>query len=177
MKVVLKALVLFLGITCLSGSIAHAADLKTGDAAPEFKAKTEAGADFDLASRKGAWTVLYFYPKAGTPGCTTQACTFRDNIKKITDQGAAVYGISSDSVSAQAAFHKEHHLNFNLLADPDEKIIKEYGTKMPLLSMSKRWTFIIDPDLKIRSISKDVDPVLDAENTAKQITQLKTAKK
>ena len=175
MKILIAALVLFVAGLVGLNAVAGAAELKVGDSAPTFKAKTDAGADFDLATRKGSWTVLYFYPKAGTPGCTKQACAFRDNIKKITDQGAAVYGISSDDVAAQAAFHKEHHLNFSLLADPNEDVIKAYGTKMALLPMSKRWTFIIGPDLKIRSIAKDVDPVLDSENTAKQIAQLKSA--
>lgn len=177
MKILIAvAFVVIAAIVFVLGSNARANELKVGDAAPEFKAKTQDGTPFDLASRKGAWTVLYFYPKAGTPGCTKQACSFRDNIKKITDQGAAVYGVSADSVEAQLAFHKEHRLNFDLLADPDESIIKAFGTKMPLLPMSKRWTFIVGPDLKIRSVAKDVDPVLDSENTAKSIAALKAAK-
>ncbi len=158
------------------GSRAEAVELKNGDSAPEFKAKTDSGADFDLASRKGQWTVLYFYPKAETPGCTAQACAYRDNIKKVQAQGAEIFGISADSVASQAKFKKNHQLNFTLLADPDEAIIKAYGTKMMMLPMSKRWTFIVDPDLKIRSIQKDVDPAVDALKTAELISQLKTAK-
>ncbi len=142
------------------------ADLKVNDPAPEFTASAQDGSKFDLQSRKGKWTVLYFYPKSGTPGCTKQACAFRDNIKKIHDQDAEVYGISADSVEAQAAFHKEHHLGFTLLADPDDKIINLYGSKMPVVKMSKRWTFIIGPDLKIKDLMKDVDPVLDSARVA-----------
>ncbi len=152
-----------------------AADLKVGDAAPDFKAKTHDGKDFDLQSRKGQWTVLYFYPKAETPGCTKQACAFRDSIKKIRDQGGDVFGISADDQKAQAEFHTHHQLNFILLADGDAKIIKAYGTKMPLLNMSKRWTFVLDPDLKIRAIDKDVDPVKDAEKVALKISELKSS--
>jgi peroxiredoxin Q/BCP len=155
---------------------ASAAELKLKDPAPLFTAKTHEGKDFDLSSRKGQWTVLYFYPKAGTPGCTKQACAFRDNIEKIRAQGAEVYGISSDTVEAQAGFHKEHHLNFPLLADPDSAVIKQYGTKMAVVGMSKRWTFIIDPDLKIQVIAKDVDPVVDSEKIASQIAELKKKK-
>ena len=155
---------------------AHAADLKEGDMAPIFKAQTHEAKEFDLASRKGQWAILYFYPKAGTPGCTKQACALRDNIKKIRDQGAEVFGISYDSVEKQAAFHKEHNLNFTLLADPDNKVISEYGSKMPIVSMSKRWTFIIDPELKIRAIQKDVDPVLDSQKMADKIAELKKSK-
>ena len=152
---------------------AQAADLKVGDEAPNFKAKTEAGEDFELKSRAGKWTVLYFYPKAGTPGCTKQACAFRDVIEKIRAQGADVVGISADTVEDQAKFHKEHHLNFTLIADPDAEVVKQYGTKIPLMKMAKRWTFIIDPELKVRAIEKNVDPVLDSERVAKQIAELK----
>jgi peroxiredoxin Q/BCP len=155
---------------------AMGSDLKISDPAPTFQSKTQDGKSFDLASRKGKWTVLYFYPRAGTPGCTTQACAFRDNIEKVHAQGAEVFGISADTVEEQAAFWKEHHLNFTLLADPDDKVVNLYGSKMPVLKLSKRWTFIIDPELKIRAIEKDVDPALDAVKVAAQIADLKTKK-
>lgn len=151
---------------------ALAKDLQVGDEAPVFTAKTHEGKDFDLKSRQGTWTVLYFYPKADTPGCTKQACAFRDNIKHIRNLGADVFGISANTVEDQAAFHKKYHLNFNLLADPDGKIIALYGSKMPVVNMSKRWTFIIDPALKIRQIEKDVDPVKDSKQVAEVLSQL-----
>lgn len=164
------------GLTLVVGITAHAAaELQPGDAAPLFTAQTQDGTTFDLASRKGQWTVLFFYPKAGTPGCTKQVCAFRDSVKTIRAEGAEVYGISADTVEAQAAFHKEHQLAFTLLADPDDKVIEAYGTKMPLLSMSKRWTFIIDPALKIRQVQHDVDPALDAQRVAAEIVKLKAA--
>jgi peroxiredoxin Q/BCP len=172
----MKSLILAFSLLVLSVS-GFAADLKIGDPAPLFKAKDQDNKEFDLSSRKGSWTVLYFYPKSGTPGCTKQACAFRDSINKIHEQGAEVYGISADSVEDQAAFHKKHQLSFTLLADPDDKIINMYGSKMPMMKMSKRWTFILDPDLKIRFIEKDVDPAADAEKTAAKITELKSAKK
>jgi thioredoxin-dependent peroxiredoxin len=149
-----------------------AADLKVGDNAPLFTAKTHEGKSFELASRKGQWTVLYFYPKAETPGCTTQACAFRDSIKKVRDLGAEVYGISSDDVTSLAKFHEHHHLNFPLLSDSSLEIIKAYGTKMPLLKMSKRWTFIVDPELKIRVIDNSVDPAKDVDHVADTISKL-----
>lgn len=160
-------------ITLLFSLSAHSSDLKTGEKAPLFKLKTQDEKEFSLDSQKGKWTVLYFYPKAGTPGCTAQACGFRDNIKKITDQGAEVYGISVNSVKDQAAFAKEHNINFTLLADDKGEVTKMYGSKMPLLNISKRWTFIIDPDLVIRDVAKDVDPVLDAKRVADKIIELK----
>lgn len=167
----------FIAATVLIHSaLSLAAELKTKDPAPLFKAQNQAGKEFDLSSRKGQWTVLYFYPKAGTPGCTKQACAFRDNIDKIHAQGAEVYGISADTVAEQAAFHKEHHLNFDLLADPEDHVVNMYGAKMPVLKMAKRWTFILDPQLKIRAVMKDVDPVIDSEKMASTLEKLKTEK-
>lgn len=162
------------GTSCVQAADS-AANLKVGDPAPLFMAKTQANTDFSLVSRRGQWTVLYFYPQAGTPGCTTQACAFRDSIEKIHAQGAEVYGISADTVQEQADFAKKHHLNFTLIADPEDKVVNLYGSKMPALKLSKRWTFILDPDLKIRVIEKDVDPALDAEKVAQQIATLKAA--
>lgn len=161
----------------MTNSTAKAAELNVGSPAPIFKVKTHTGADFDLASRKGQWTVLYFYPKADTPGCTKQACTFRDKIKQVRDLGADVYGVSADTVEAQDKFHKKYNLNFTLLADDKGEIIKAYGAKMPVVNVSKRWTFIIDPELKIRAIEKDVNPTQDADYVTKMITDLKAAKK
>lgn len=167
MKTLACALFIFMS------SIATAANLSVNDAAPVFATQNQAGFPFDLNSRRGKWTVLYFYPKAGTPGCTKQACAFRDSIKKIRDQGAEVYGVSGDSIKELFEFHKEHNLNFDLLSDPKAKILESYGTKMFGLNISKRWTFILDPKLVIRSIDKDVDPVLDADKVAKKIAELK----
>lgn len=157
-------------------SSGQAANLKVGDPAPNFTTKTHEGKSFELDSQKGHYTVLFFYPKAGTPGCTSQVCAFRDNIKKIKDLGAEVYGVSADSVEDQMNFHKKHNLLFTLLADPDDKIIDAYGSKMPILKLSKRWTFILDENLVIRAIEKDVDPSLDAQKVADLITHLKEKK-
>lgn len=151
-----------------------ASELKVGDPAPSIHLKTDEGKDFNLDLRKGQWTVLYFYPKAETPGCTKQACAFRDGISEIRSLGTEVFGVSADRVDALKKFKTNHNLNFTLLADPGLDAIKSYGTKMPLLKMSKRWTFIIGPDLKIRSIEKDVDPLLDAKRIAEMLKKLKT---
>ena len=153
-----------------------AAELKVGDMAPSFEAKNQEGKSFDLKTRAGHWTVLYFYPKAETPGCTKQACTLRDHIVKIRAQDAEVYGISADTVAEQAAFHKHHNLSFSLLADPEDKVIQLYGTKMDGKNLSKRWTFIVGPDLKIAKIAKNVDPIIDSEKLADDIAALKKAK-
>jgi thioredoxin-dependent peroxiredoxin len=169
MKRTIMMAALFLGIFRST----PASDLNPGDPAPAVKLKTDEGKSFDLQSRKGQWTVLYFYPKAETPGCTKQACAFRDNILQIRNLGAELFGVSADGVDALQKFKKNHTLNFTLLADPELAVINAYGAKMPMVNMSKRWTFIIDPNLKIRSIEKDVDPVLDAKRVAEKLQTLK----
>lgn len=151
------------------------APLQPEDPAPLFAAADDAGKTFSLESRRGSWTVLYFYPKSGTPGCTKQACAFRDGIDAVRKTGAEVYGISRDSVKRQRAFKAKHRLPFTLLADADGKVIKAYGAG-GLMGFSKRWTFLIDPELKIRWVEKDVDPALDAQRVAAELTRLQSAK-
>jgi len=168
----LVALAAVAGVFLMSRN-ASADSPSAGSTAPLFTLKNQNGKDFSLASRKGAgWTVLYFYPKAETPGCTKQACAFRDSIKKIRALNAEVYGISTDTVEAQAAFHKHHQLQFDLLADPDGAVVSQYSGKIPLLGMAKRRTFILDPELNIRAVKKDVDPALDAQQVADELKAL-----
>jgi peroxiredoxin Q/BCP len=170
-----RALLAIALLAVLLASSAHAMDLKPGDPAPRFTAKTHEGREFRLEDRKGQWTVLYFYPKAGTPGCTRQACAFRDGIAAIRAEGADVFGISTDTIESQAAFHEEEHLPFMLLADPEGTVTRAYGAKLPILTMSRRWTFIIDPTLTIRQVEHDVDPAEDAARVAAEIARLKGA--
>lgn len=176
MKIPLLAAVLALSSLAVPVLAKDAPALKVGDAAPAFTAVADDGKDFALESRKGSWTVLYFYPKSGTPGCTKQACAFRDGIDAIRKTGAEVYGVSKDTLERQRAFKAEHRLPFALIADPDGKVIALYGTKKNLVGLSKRWTFLIDPELKIRWIEKDVDPALDAQRVNDELKRLMAAK-
>ncbi|MGZ4998804.1 MAG: peroxiredoxin [Methylomonas sp.] len=154
----------------------HADALTVGQPAPQFQLKSQDGREVSLASRRNqGWTVLYFYPKAGTPGCTTQACAYRDAIRAIRNQNAEVYGISTDEVQDLLDFHRKHHLSFTLLSDPDARVAEDYGVKMPVLTLAKRWTFIIDPALTIRQIDDDVDPALDAQRVAEALKRLQTS--
>lgn len=168
---------ILLTIACLPfPSTAVGEDLKVGAASPLFTLKNQEGAEFSLADRKGkGWTVLFFYPKAGTPGCTKQACAFRDSIDKIRALNAEVLGISADTVEAQKGFHTEHALKFDLLADHEMEVIKKFGAKLPVLSMAKRWTFILDPELRIQSFEPNVDPMLDAARVESTLKELQTA--
>jgi len=163
------------GLSLSSAAALAAAPLGPGDPAPLFTATTHTGERFDLASRTGHWTVLFFFPKAGTSGCTAQANAFSDRVDAIRVEGAEVYGISADSVEAQAEFRRDEQLDFTLLADPDGTVIEQYGAKMPLLTMSKRWTFIIDPELTIRHVDRDVDPALDAQHVSAELARLTAA--
>ena len=154
-------------------SAVHAEALQVGQAAPTFELKNQEGNQIKLADRQNqGWTVLYFYPKADTPGCTKQACAFRDSIQIIRDQNAEVYGVSTDEVSSLQAFQQKYKLNFTLLSDPDAEVTEAYGVKMPVVKYAKRWTFIIDPNLVIRKIDNDVDPALDAQRVADSLKQL-----
>lgn len=147
--------------------------IEVGQTAPQFELQALEGQSFNLASRiNQGWTVLYFYPKADTPGCTKQACAFRDSIKLIHDQNAEVYGISTDTVESLQAFQEKYHLNFPLLSDPDASITEAYGVKMPLVKYAKRRTFILDPQLVIRKIDADVDPAMDAQHVADALKEL-----
>lgn len=148
--------------------------LKVGDSAPAFSLKDQSGKTVDSKSFKGKWTVLFFYPKADTPGCTKQACAFRDNSKEIMAQNASIFGISINSVKDQKNFAQKYQLNFPLLADEDAKVSKLYEVKRPLIDIAKRWTFIIDPENNIAEIAEDVDPVLDSQRV---ITSLKKLQK
>ncbi|MCX7076435.1 MAG: peroxiredoxin [Methylococcales bacterium] len=168
----IKKGVVMLSLFTLMG-LAHAEKVSVGQQAPLFTLHAQDGSTLDLASRQGkGWTVLYFYPKAGTPGCTTQACAFRDAIKVIRSENADVFGISTDDVENLQKFHKEHQLTFTLLSDPDAKVTEAYGVKMPIVTVAKRWTFILDPSLVIRQIDDDVDPAMDAMRVAKELQKL-----
>jgi len=150
--------------------------VSVGTKVPDFQLLDQDGKSFSIQSRKDkGWTVLFFYPKAGTPGCTKQVCAFRDSIKAIKELGAETYGISSDSVAVQSKFHQEHKLQFTLLADPELKAINLFGVKMLGIDLAKRWTFIIDPKLILRSIDDKVDPVMDPTHVTQKLKALQTA--
>src|SRR6202167_3585312 len=101
--------------------------LKEGDEAPDIHLRTDSGEEFQLADLKGKRVVLYFYPKADTPGCTTEACEFRDDIQAFQKNGTVVVGISPDKPAAQAEFKQKYQLPFTLLADEEKAAANAYG--------------------------------------------------
>lgn len=142
---------------------AHAADtqLTVGSAAPEFKLQDQNGQWHTLGEYSGKWVALYFYPKDQTPGCTKEACEFRDNIFAFRDANAVIVGISVDDVESHKKFEQKHSLPFTLLADPGKQTVKSYGVLkkyMGTMELAKRETFLIDPKGHIAKIYTDVEP-------------------
>lgn len=138
--------------------------LKEGDKAPEFTVGTNAGGKVSLADFKGKNVILYFYPKDDTPGCTKEACAFRDSYSDFTKKGAVVLGVSTDSTKSHDKFVEKFQLPFTLLADEDKKIVEAYGVWGEKSFMGRKYmgtnrvTFLIGPDGKIRKIWPKVKP-------------------
>lgn len=134
------------------------AELKVGAKAPEISLLDDAGVKFKLSSLKGKNVVLYFYPKASTPGCTVEACAFRDEMPRINKAGTVVVGVSPDPVKAIAKFKEKQKLNFTLLADEEHKAAETYGVWAEKSLYGRtfmgvvRTTFIIGADGKIAKI-------------------------
>ena len=132
--------------------------LQVGDPAPEFEAAADDGSTVRLRDLRGKNIVLYFYPKDDTPGCTKEACAFRDGISQLKAKGAVVLGVSVDTVASHQRFKEKYRLNFPLLSDPDRKIVDAYGVwkKKSLYGRTflgiERTTFLIDPDGRITKI-------------------------
>lgn len=144
-----------------------------GSQAPEFELADQTGQLHSLEDYREQWVVLYFYPKDETPGCTTEACEFRDNIFAFRDLNAQILGVSLDDVDSHKDFAENHSLPFPLLADTDGGTSDAYGVKTRKLGMTyaKRQTFIIGPD---GSIAKHYEKVKPSEHSGEVIADLKT---
>ena len=141
--------------------------LKAGDKAPDFTLQDSFGNSYKLSSYKGKTPVIvYFYPKAGTPGCTKEACGIRDDWNKFKENNIQVLGISIDGKTAIKKFIDDYKLNFPLLSDANKKVSKEYGV-VGMLGFDKRITFIIDKDMKIA----DIMEVKDIANHSKTVLE------
>jgi peroxiredoxin Q/BCP len=136
--------------------------LKEGDPAPDIRVKMDTGEEFRLSDLKGQRVVLYFYPKADTPGCTTEACEFRDDIGRFAKKGATIVGISPDKPADQARFKTKYDLPFTLLADEEKSAAEAYGVWKEKNMYGKkvmgieRTTFVIGPHGKIEKIYRKV---------------------
>lgn len=128
------------------GSAPTRSPLQPGDPAPAVLARSDTGAPVDLGAAYGRqeWTLVYFYPKADTPGCTKQGCALRDGYAELTRHGVAVYGVSRDDVAAQAAFKAKYRLPFTLLADTEGVVIAAFGVPTyPIIGTPRRQAYLI----------------------------------
>lgn len=159
----MKILLLILAIVALVFLISKQSEAantpKPGDTAPDFRLVDQNGTIKSLSDFSGQWVVLYFYPKDDTPGCTKEACSFRDDLTTLEKLGAKVVGVSVDDSDSHSKFASKYHLPFPLLADADGKVADSYGalTNLLLLKIAKRYTFLIDPKGKIAKVYLSVD--------------------
>ena len=136
--------------------------LKVGEKAPEFTAVTDTGAEISLSSLRGKKVVLYFYPRDNTPGCTTEACDFRDRAEALAAKDAVVLGVSTDTVASHEKFKAKHALPFTLLADPERELVNAYGVYQEKKQYGRsfmgtvRTTFVIDEGGTITSVFEKV---------------------
>ncbi|MDX1428025.1 thioredoxin-dependent thiol peroxidase [Salegentibacter mishustinae] len=136
--------------------------LEAGDKAPDFSVEDQDGNTVKLSDFKGKKLVLFFYPKASTPGCTAEACNLRDNWERFQEKGYAILGVSADTQKKQSNFKNKYEFPFPLLADEDKEVIQAYGVWGPKKFMGKeydgihRTTFIIDEEGKIEEVIKKV---------------------
>ncbi len=154
---------------------AHA-ELSIDSVAPAFELVDQDNKRHQLSDYSGKWLVLYFYPKDDTPGCTKEACNFRDDIYHIRKLNAEVVGVSTDDVDSHVEFTKKYSLPFALLSDKDATIAESYGAawKLGPLSKAKRHSFIISPEGKIAKLYRKVDPKTHSEQIIAALKSLQT---
>ena len=157
---------------------AQAAALEVGQAAPAFTLPDQDGKTRQLADWRGQWLVLYFYPKNDTPGCTTEACNFRDDWLLLQELGAAVVGVSVDTSASHAAFAQKYKLPFPLLADAQGEVAARYGALSDwwVYKFAKRQTFIVDPQGRIARIYRSVDSDKHSAEIVAELRQLRQAR-
>ena len=166
---------LFAALALLVSQMARAGELpKVGEAAPDFELPDQNGVKHSLKEFAGKWLVLYFYPKDDTPGCTQEACAFRDDMHELAALGAQVVGISVDDSNSHAEFAKKYHLPFLLLADKSTGVAARYGALMNLwlFRVAKRYTFLIDPQGKVAKVYVKVATSKHSQEIIEDLKQL-----
>jgi len=152
------------------------AGIKVGDKAPNFTLQDQNNLTHTLSDYEGQWIVLYFYPKDGTPGCTTQACDFRDAVKRIITSKAVLFGLSVDSVRSHKLFAEKYNLPFSLLADETGEVSELYDSLSSFFKVANRNTFIIDPEGNIAKIYLSVNPKTHSEMVLNDLNSLQKIK-
>ncbi|MGB3748255.1 MAG: peroxiredoxin [Rhodanobacter sp.] len=166
-----------LPLLCALVAPASAAGPQVGEAAPAFRLQDQAGHWRSPADYRGHWLVLYFYPKDFTPGCTTEVCTFRDDIARLRQAGADVVGVSLDDVKSHAGFAAKYRVPFPLLSDAGRKVSATYGVLASHLGLhyARRTTFLIDPQGRVAKVYTDVDPEQNSTRVLADLASLKAA--
>ncbi|MGE4233180.1 MAG: peroxiredoxin [Bacteriovoracia bacterium] len=151
------------------GSFSSLASIEEGSPAPDFSAKNQDGKTVKLSDYKGSPVVLFFYPKDETPGCTKEACKFRDSYAQFKSHHAVVFGISKQSAESHKKFKAKYHLPFDLLVDSEGEIANKFGVNsMPVLGWYKRDTVVISANGVVQKIYRGVDP----EKNASEILEI-----
>jgi thioredoxin-dependent peroxiredoxin len=146
--------------------------LEVGQVAPDFSLLDQDGTRRSLSDARGAWVVVYFYPRDDTPGCTKEACSFRDGLPRFEELNAVVWGVSGDDEGAHRKFATKFDLNFPLLVDPDRSMISAYGAWVQKSKYGKtymgvpRITYLIDPEGKVAKVWPKVNPEEHADEVA-----------
>jgi peroxiredoxin Q/BCP len=175
-RVMLSVLVALAALSACGGGAAATKGphrLEPISVAPDFSAPDEAGKVRSLSEFRGRPLVLYFYPKDGTPGCTREACAFRDEWQRLQATGAHVVGVSLDSVESHAEFKRQHALPFPLLSDTDGSVLEAYGVTRNAKGYAARTTFIIDAEGIIRRIFPEVDPAVHVKDVLAVLEAMK----
>ena len=156
----MKKLLLLIAISVLPFSVFAGDQPAVGEAAPAFKLQDQYGEWHDLEDYRGSWLAVYFYPKDDTPGCTTEACSFRDNMFAFEAIGAKVVGISVDDVASHKKFSDKYKLPFTILADVEKEVSDAYGVlkNYMLVKIASRQSFIVDPEGNVAKHYEKVDP-------------------
>lgn len=148
-----------------------------GDKAPDFSLKNQDGKTVHLADAKGKFVLIYFYPKDETPGCTKEACEFRDSYSKITKLNALVYGVSRQDQKSHQEFVSHHKLPFDLLVDEDGSVAKAFGvSSMPIIGLTSRQSILIGPDGKVLHFYDKVDPSKHTQEVIDDISKASSPK-
>ncbi len=147
--------------------------IKPGADAPAFSAKNQDGKTVNLKDLKGKPVLMFFYPKDDTPGCTKEACNFRDSYTKFKDLGTVILGVSRQDEASHQKFKAKHKLPFDLLVDKDGKLAESFGVSlMPAVGFHNRQSVLIGPDGKVAKFYNAVDPTQHSDETLKDIQEL-----
>jgi len=171
-KSIITASVIVFLLVFSSSSIAG---IKVGDKAPNFTLQDQNDITHTLSDYEGQWIVLYFYPKDDTPGCTTQACDFRDAVKRIIASKAVLFGLSLDSVRSHKLFAEKYNLPFSLLADETGEVSELYDSLSSFFKVANRNTFIVNPEGNIAKIYLSVNPKTHSEMVLNDLNSLQKA--